>query len=391
MSLFKKCLLIIFIILFIFILYLLLQKRSQILYNINLKNNLLEGMDPNDPEYTNCYNSVLSKSKSLDPIQYPVGINGNLNQGFQQLPLNQMCIKGAANSAYTGYYITDIMVNYVLSRGCRFLDFEVYYLPDKNKSLLPCVGYSEDPLDEKPSIYNSSNVSLIDMIKASIDYAFNGGSLYKIVNTGDPLFIYLRLKTSNDNMEPLLIAIQNILKDIRKNPSYTHFFYPTKVSEHTILHTIMNKVIIVIENNPIIAPLFKNNHHFYNMLCDPGELNKSFYSTLNVEKYKGCSPKIDPNNNVFFECEHHLNLICPDNNKTAQTNPNIFSSIFNYGNQITLMQYYVLDQELIENEKLFKTYNASFVPMAYCLNFINNYAVPEDLIKSGFFAAAPSI
>jgi hypothetical protein len=120
-------------------------------------------------------------------------------------------------------------------------------------------------------------------------------------------------------------------------------------------------------------------------------LSKGFYSQIDIDKFDGCPPKVDSNGQVKFDCDHGFNYIAPDTNNTFQNNPNIYSSIFNYGNQITMMQYYVMDQELIENEKIFKTYNASFVPMAYCLKYIENYAVPDDLKGSDFYSTFPTL
>jgi hypothetical protein len=67
----------------------------------------------------------------------------------QDMELMQYCIKGSVNSAYSGQYISDEMVKYVLSRGCRFLDFEVYYLP---------IGDDEDEKDEKTGYWRIFNL-----------------------------------------------------------------------------------------------------------------------------------------------------------------------------------------------------------------------------------------
>lgn len=345
--------------------------------------NLREGMDKNDPEYINCYNSV--ESVALDSIQNPHGITGDLNTHFRNLPLNQLCFKGSANSAYTGSYVTDIMVNYVLSRGCRFLDFEIYYLPDVNKTYNACVGYSEDPLDTKPKIYNQSNVLLVDMLQATLMHAFSGGSRYKVSNTGDPLFINLRMKTSNDNIENLYILIQDILKSTRENPQYSKYFSDTStVNGETVIGKWMGKVVIAIESHFLLPTISTTIKKYNNMVSNSDNLNKSYYMQLDVAKYHGCPPKSHADNRVLFECKHGFNMVSPDFNVTKQHNPNVYSSIFNYGNQITLMQYYVIDQELIEHEKMFKTYNGSFVPMSHCLKYIDNYAVPEDLVQHPF-------
>jgi len=85
-----------------------------------------EGMLANEPFYKEV--SAEISSKEINSNDIPSGIS-DLSKKSQTMELNQYIIKGSSNSAYSGNYISDEMVKYVLSRGCRFLDFEVYYLP----------------------------------------------------------------------------------------------------------------------------------------------------------------------------------------------------------------------------------------------------------------------
>ena len=56
------------------------------------------------------------------------------------LPLREYCIKSSYNTALSGKYVSTDMIKYVLTRGCRFLDFEIFYVDNG-----PCVAYSVDP------------------------------------------------------------------------------------------------------------------------------------------------------------------------------------------------------------------------------------------------------
>lgn len=377
MSILKKLLLVIVIIFFLFIIISLLQKRQTIMNNINKKEGLT---NIQNVDYKNFVSSV--SSVAIDPILYSSGINNNINSKTLELPLKQLCIKGSYNSAYSGNYISDIMVNYVLSRGCRFLDFEVYYLPDSSGNYMTCVGYSNDPKAINPTISNTENILFSDILKSTINYAFinSNSNLYKVTNLNDPLFINIRMKTSPEDIKTLFDSIQNIIAGISKNINYQKYFTDNKIDENTILNSILGKVIIVFENNDLINLMGKQ----YNMISNSDKLTKSTYKQINVERYLACPPKRATDYIVKFNCEHTFNQVVPDNYLSSQNNPNIFVSIKDYGNQVNMFQYYKNDIYLIEYENIFKNYNSAFVPMAYCLSYIDNYATPSKLGNAVF-------
>ena len=115
MNIYKKFFIALIIIIFSYIFWRLISKRNQILKNTEpFSFNLL-------PDNAN---SDLNKLK--DSI---LKINMNsLPEMYYSLPLMDFCIKGSYNSAFTGKFINVDMLIYQLSRGCRFFDFEVFYI-----------------------------------------------------------------------------------------------------------------------------------------------------------------------------------------------------------------------------------------------------------------------
>ena len=380
MSILKKILLIIIIILFSFILFFLLQKREYIIKTIHLNEGFI---NIKSPDYKNIISSI--EGVAIDPIMYSSGISSNINSTTNKLPLNQLCIKGSYNSAYTGKYISENMVSYVLSRGCRFLDFEIYYLPDTSGNYTTCVGYSSDPNASNPKISNSENVLFLNILESTIQNAFikSNSSMYTIINTNDPLFINIRLKTNKEDIPILFKSIQNIISSISKKSEYLRYFTKTKINGDTILSSINKKIIIIFEKNEFIN--FSDS--FYNIISNTEDLTKSTYRQIDPNKFIACPPKIKTDKEVVFNCNHTFNMVVPENYYESQNNPEIFSSIKDYGNQITLNQYYNSDNFLLEYENIFKTYNSAFVPLSYCLSYINNHYKPSknifpDLIES---------
>ena len=73
--------------------------------------------------------------------------------------LRNFCIKSASNAGYTGGYMNINMVKYLLSRGCRFLDFEVYI-----KDGTPIVAYSTNKNDYETYTSNNPAISCATII-----------------------------------------------------------------------------------------------------------------------------------------------------------------------------------------------------------------------------------
>lgn len=383
MSFERKILLLIVVLLFIYIIFTLLRNRQLILNKIESDKTNKEGFSQNDPDY-NAVNAEVT-SVAIDARQFPTGISSTRNSSFE-LPLKQFCIKGSINSAYSGNYISDIMVKYVLSRGCRFLDFEIYYINND-----AYVGFSSDPAAVTPTISNTNPVRFVDLLKTTLSSAFTSqsGQTYTTTNTSDPLFINLRLKTAEADRMNLFNSVQSALQSVYSS-GYSNYFYASKrnkyVTGDTLLKDVFGKVIFIFENNSITPTPFSLSNNssptsgkFYNMISNSDTISKSFYGQLDPSRFIARPPTVAFGNTVKFSNDSKFTMVVPDNNMTKQPNPNLFSSIQNYGNQVTLFEYYVTDAQLVEYEKLFKTYNTAFIPMAYCLNYINNYALPKDI------------
>ena len=114
------------------------------------------------------------------------------------LPLKEYIVMSSYNSARSGKYMNVDMIKYVLSKGCRFLDFQVFFGPDpnpkdpKNVATLPFVAYSSNTSDSVINLESLNQVLLNDVFMAISKNAFSSPS----PNPGDPLFINLRIYTT---------------------------------------------------------------------------------------------------------------------------------------------------------------------------------------------------
>jgi hypothetical protein len=190
MDFFRKIMVLFIFLITVYILFRLIQKRRELL--------ALESFTEGIAEFTNPQVISLSKlNKTPNTIQ-------NVPAKYKEKPLHQFFIKSSFNTAYDGTTVSTDMVGYILSRGYRFLDFEVYYetiTTEPDGSPTATVALSEYGKFPRTS---SNNILLSDVFKKIKLGAFTTLS----PNPNDPLFIQLRpmyqdIKDENgeDNVE----------------------------------------------------------------------------------------------------------------------------------------------------------------------------------------------
>jgi hypothetical protein len=145
-------------------------------------------------------------------------------------PLREFVIKSSYNTAVSGNFVTLDMVKYVIGRGCRFLDFELFYNSNTNDVF---VAYSMDSTYR--TIQGDSSLSLVSVFTRVMGSAFNADS----PNPNDPLFIQLRVKTTSNKIFP---AIADDINKVLKPK-----LYQGTINNKTTLNELMGKVIIVMD------------------------------------------------------------------------------------------------------------------------------------------------
>lgn len=381
MNIFRKLLLVLIVIIFTIIIFKILKERNNIYSKIESEKmqKELEPFTLAPAERIKMDNSV--KSVAIDPTKFPNKINSVVNTtSVKDLSLNQFCIKGSYNSAYSGTYITPTMVQYVLSRGCRALDFEVYMDGEQR----PIVGYSPDQSAINPSSKYVSNAKFPyfkDILKTAIQSAFHStnGTAYSTPNKDDPLFVNIRLKTDEKNKKLLFDLVQDDIRYLKQD--YISYFYKHAVDPSgTTISQLKRKIVIIFESIPSFT-IERNMGHEVNMILG-AQINIKRYYQLFPNSTQSTPPSIINNNQIQIGTNGTIpfTMVLPDNGKSSQPNMNIFSAIQNYGCQMNMFQYYVNDLLLIQNEDIFNTYNGGIVPMAYCLSYTQNYSTKDDVI-----------
>jgi len=147
-------------------------------------------------------------------------------------------IKAASNCAFTGKYIAPEMVAFVLQRGCRILDFQLFVDPKLDQVV---VGI----LDDTQSITTSYNtVPLVTILNEGVlSTAFSS----QVSNSTDPLFLYLRIYPGTSSTIYSKLAM--ILTEAFTNLHVDKYGRAVAVTGATSMASLMSRVVIIVDKS----------------------------------------------------------------------------------------------------------------------------------------------
>lgn len=274
----------------------------------------------------------------------------------QDNSLRNFCIKSSFNSAYTGSYVNQNMVKYVLSRGCRFLDFEVFI-----KDGVPIVAYSDAQYDPSYSSFTSlaPALSLAGVCSTIMSNAFTDTS----PNPGDPLFVQLHINTNLSSSYSVIA--ETIIS------SMSNKLYVGNVTPSTPLNLLMGQIVLIIDNQTAnssyqnYSGCAPNDNTCYNLKTianmASGSNQVMLYKQYNLMQQATNPPDPDvylfrivlPNSGIFY----------------GVNNSDMLYLVKNYGAQVVAQAFYVNDNNLAVYEAMFRQYKSAFVPLAAAITY----------------------
>jgi hypothetical protein len=332
MEIYKKIILFIAFLIFIFIVFDLYQrKQSLAVYLFNIKENFdipNPSQSGEDIEFNGMVYSNQQKITSVSPED-------------TSMPLSQYIVKASYNSACTGNYVNSKAIEYVISRGCRFVDFEVFHINN-----IPYVAFSKDPTFK--SIDSKNKILLNDALTTVVTTAFSS----KSPNLNDPMFINLRIKSKDNDV------YKNVAKSV--DASLKSKLYNGKIDSKTKLSDIMGKIVLFVDKT--IRNDYKkytecgiNDKNCYNLTKYINIESGSEYLRLNqysnILDQQIQRPRLLDDNNSTDKT--YINLVIPDFNMKNTTNPSIGKFVKEHGCQIVAYKFYIKDAQLEEYEMLF--------------------------------------
>ena len=331
MNIYRKICIILILGLTIYILSNLAEKRQHILQQIHT---------PKKEEFTLFTTAKSELEHCQSTLSTKVSLKSSSTQN-QSLSLKEFVIKSSWNTARSGQFISTDTIQWVLSRGCRFLDFEVYSI-----NQAPYVAYSTD--SEYTTMTSQNQVLLSDVLRILVTHGFSG----PCPNPQDPLFIHLRIKSKNTAIYNLIgMAIENTLTDR---------LYIGQVTGDTNLSQIMGKIVLICDQT--IDPTYLNIQN-YGSTCqtvlDPSMNCFSLSKYINVQSGNKTlsiftasnlsgmltTPIQTNESSQSTSSVQNWRLVVPDDSDSI-INTNALPLVKNYGAQIIPNKFYTIDGQL---------------------------------------------
>lgn len=360
MSIWKKMLILLIVIITISILIILYRQRLNI-------NKIYENMETEEDEEEKVYtgedddisSGQYSEFKSVEKTD--IMSVGNFIPP-KKLELSDCCIKASCNSAFTGSYMNLDMIEHILIRGCRFLDFEIYSINGH-----AYVGYSSDN-----SIINIDSVNKIpinDVFKTINNNCFQA----PVSNSEDPMFIHLRIKTNNTHLYKLVAQAIN--------SNFSNRLHRGQVTGSSKIDDLRGQYVVIIDKSA--APDYDKypdcdieepcmNLKNFSVMESGGDILRSV-RYLNIINQETTPPNI--RDDSITTDTSILKMVLPDigpNFYGVMNNPKSDVLIQDYGVQIICYNFYNNDEELIKYEKMFGELKAGIVPLAKAILYVKS-------------------
>jgi len=344
---------ILFITLFIF---------AYLIYRLYMKSSELEPfaiIPTPDSEYQSM---VSSTAVHLQDSQLTVSIGDGKGMTKWNMPFSQCVIKGSYNSACTGRFMNTDALSYVLSRGCRYLDLEIFYI-----NSVPCVGVSSSVAIMTPGTQNT--ITLDDALSTIVTSAFNSRIS---PNVADPLFVNLRIKST----DPAVFGA--VSKSVSFN--FNNKLNKKPVIDDTLMNTLAGTITVSIDyvfqpfwrKQSVCQPANQSTKKCYNLqdqvMIEAGSEKLPIYTFGNIQNEYPTNVYV-LSNGIDTNVQN-MHLVQPDD--PYQNNPkNISPVILQYGGQIIPLCFYCNDQGLANYEQFFDDNNAAIVPLSTAIIYFN--------------------
>lgn len=371
MELYRKFLILFIILCFTYILFRLLQKRRQ-LFDEKIK---LTMNKPNKENFElpvkegffgiptiSIFPTVDSELDGIKSVIPPNIVNFNATKS--NLPISQYIIKSSYCTPFTGSFVSLEAIQYVLSRGCRFIDIELYMVNN-----VVVVAQSTDPTNM--TIGSQNTLLLDDVLNCIALNAFTSPS----PNPQDPLFLQLRIKSIDSNMNKY--CAMSIDKNLNKL-LYADIIGNKRVGSETLIGDLMGSIVLIIDKT--VCPGWStlpdcsignsnttcyNLSNYANMIAGQRQLKTTTYNNIldqTTNPYTIIDDTLPPANQIVDITK--MQIVTPPIISPTVNNPDASPLIHNYGINIVCYQFFNNDYNLKNYEQLFSDNSSAFVSFA---------------------------
>jgi hypothetical protein len=287
---------------------------------------------------------------------------GNFNCP-SSMSIKHIVIKASYNTAYMGgNYVSTDMIKYVMHRGCRFIDFEIYNYTDTNGNKSPVVAVSSQP----ETIDTLNKIPLTDALNAIDATAFvvDSGDL-TVPNPNDPLFIHLRIQNVDDGS--FYSDINEILGSVLGYKMDGNI-----ITKDKKFSEIAGKYVVLIDKTSPNYLATGGTNIITNKNGETGGVEFMMYYNAAILSESTKSPilKTTSTTNVTNET-----IVLADKGTDLwgyHVNPNMRQLIDFYGVQIVACKYYTYDANLVYCEELFRNFGCGITLLANAVAYVRD-------------------
>lgn len=273
----------------------------------------------------------------------------NRETALYQNPINFYFVKTSFNSCSLGSYVDDYvgicMLEYVIAQGVRWIDFQIFNLNDY--AVIATTSVDENTFMK--TTYNS--VLFSDALDTIITKAFSSDGCN---NFTDPLFLALRMQTTNVNV------YNDIAKNLKKYIKYLVSGYSyggngADFASVVKLNEVLNKIVIVVRND--FNHTLENSYlyEYTNIILGSKHFLYNSYAFIWQGSDGGSKDQA-----IDDAAKYYAMYVFPtsENNVPTNSDPNVMIS---NGIQFLGMAYQIRDKNLALYENFFNNYGSAFV------------------------------
>lgn len=253
-----------------------------------------------------------------------------------------------SGGAYKNDFVDKCVLKDLLKQGVRGLDFEIFSIDDK-----PVVATSTSESYHVKETYNS--IDFAEIMNILRDYAFVTATA---PNSGDPIIIHIRFKSSNQTMYQNLAKLLENYDNLLLGKDFSYENQGRNLGETKLLD-LAKKIVIIVDRSDISFLECKEFYEYVNMTS-----NSIFMRALNYYDIA-----YTPDMNELIEYNRRCMTIgMPDKG----ANPDNPSGIVlrETGTQMLAMRYQLFDTNLEESDMMFDLAGYAFVLKPETLRYV---------------------
>jgi hypothetical protein len=279
------------------------------------------------------------------------------------LPLKEFVIKASYNSASSGDYVSKDAINYVLSRGCRYLDFEVFEDPADPDGGKVAVAHCSNTTPGANNITSRNVLPLYDAMLA----VFAGAFASPAPNQRDPLFLRLRLnppaKAADGGVGDAAARMAQMCASVRGivTATLSPRLFKGAVTDTVSLKTLAERIVLILDPLPDAALAAMAS-------IVAGSVRLRTYTYKSIAEHAPQPPFVASGAAAAGSDVAVMRAVSPSRGDAENAIYTAF--VANYCAQICAMQFSARDEALEEYETFFNAFRSAFVPFSQALPYI---------------------